>query len=159
MVTSVVAACRAVNAFFPAFVEREPASCRQTKSTTREFEIMLKKILATLVMLFAAASFAAVDVNKGTAADLDGIKGIGPAMSKRILDARKTGEFKDWPDFMQRIKGVKEKKAEKLSAEGLTVNGQAFGGQASAPAAVKADKAAKPVKAAPVAADAKPAKP
>jgi len=97
---------------------------------------MLKKILATLAMLFAAASFAAVDVNKGTAADLDGIKGIGPAMSKRILDARKTGEFKDWPDFMQRIKGVKEKKAEKLSAEGLTVNGQAFGGQASAPAAV-----------------------
>jgi len=121
---------------------------------------MLKKILATLAMLFAAASFAAVDVNKGTAADLDGIKGIGPAMSKRILDARKAGEFKDWPDFMQRIKGVKEKKAEKLSAEGLTVNGQGFGGQASAPAAAaKADKTAKPVKAAAVAADAKPAKP
>ena len=121
---------------------------------------MLKKILATLAMLFAAASFAAVDVNKGTAADLDGVKGIGPAMSKRILDARKTGEFKDWPDFMQRIKGVKEKKAEKLSAEGLTVNGQAFGGQASAPASAKADKAEKATKPAKTpAADAKPAKP
>ncbi|MCR8959476.1 helix-hairpin-helix domain-containing protein [Variovorax sp. S2] len=121
---------------------------------------MFKKILATMAMLFAVASFAAVDVNKGTAADLDGIKGVGPAMSKRILDARKEGEFKDWPDFMQRIKGVKEKKAEKLSAEGLTVNGQAFGGQASAPApakAAKAETAAKPVKA--TAADAKPAKP
>lgn len=121
---------------------------------------MFKKILAAMAMLFAVASFAAVDVNKGTAADLDGIKGVGPAMSKRILDARKEGEFKDWPDFMQRIKGVKEKKAEKLSAEGLTVNGQAFGGQASAPAAAKADKTAKPVKAAAApAADAKPAKP
>lgn len=127
---------------------------------------MFKKILAAMAMLFAVASFAAVDVNKGTAADLDGIKGVGPAMSKRILDARKEGEFKDWPDFMQRIKGVKEKKAEKLSAEGLTVNGQAFGGQASAPApataataakAAKAETAAKPVKA--TTADAKPAKP
>lgn len=112
---------------------------------------MLKKILAVMAMLFAAASFAAVDVNKGTAADLDGIKGVGPAMSKRILDARKEGEFKDWPDFMQRVKGVKEKKAEKLSAEGLTVNGKAFGGHASEAAAPKAAKPAK-------AASAKPAK-
>ena len=38
---------------------------------------MLKKILTTLVMLYAAASFAAVDVNKATAAELDGIKTIG----------------------------------------------------------------------------------
>ncbi|WPH15650.1 ComEA family DNA-binding protein [Variovorax paradoxus] len=113
---------------------------------------MLKKILAVMAMLFAAVSFAAVDVNKGTAADLDGIKGVGPAMSKRILDARKEGEFKDWPDFMQRVKGVKEKKAEKLSAEGLTVNGKAFGGHAGEAAALKADKPTK-------AAAAKPAKP
>ena len=42
---------------------------------------MLKKILTTLVMLYAAASFAAVDVNKATAAALDGIKGIGPGLS------------------------------------------------------------------------------
>jgi competence protein ComEA len=66
-------------------------------------------------------------------------------MSKRIIDARKESEFKDWPDLMQRVKGVKEKKAEKLSAEGLTVNGQAFGGAtAAAPKSGKAPKAAKP---------------
>jgi competence protein ComEA len=41
------------------------------------------------------------------------------------------------------VKGVKEKKAEKLSAEGLTVNGKAFG-SATAAAAPKAGKAAKP---------------
>jgi competence protein ComEA len=102
---------------------------------------MFKKILAATAMLFTVASFAAVDVNKGTVADLDGIKGVGPAMSKRILDARKEGEFKDWPDLMQRVKGVKEKNAEKLSAEGLTVNGQSFGG--GAPAKAKEAKAAK----------------
>ena len=55
------------------------------------------------------------------------LKGVGPALSKRIVDARKQGEFKDWPDFMSRVKGVKEKAATKLSAEGLTVNGQSFG--------------------------------
>ncbi|SOD29462.1 competence protein ComEA [Variovorax sp. YR752] len=106
---------------------------------------MFKKILATTAMLFAAVSFAAVDVNKGTEADLDGVKGVGPSMSKRILEARKEGEFKDWPDLMQRVKGVKEKKAAKLSAEGLTVNGKSFSGAApSASKEAKAPKVAKP---------------
>lgn len=88
---------------------------------------MLKKVAAGLAaMLLAVASFAAVDANKGSAADLDGLKGVGPAMSKRIVDARKQSEFKDWPDLMSRVKGVKSKTAARLSAEGLTVNGQPF---------------------------------
>ena len=44
---------------------------------------MLKKILAILALLHAAASFAAVDVNKASAKELDAVKGIGPTMSKR----------------------------------------------------------------------------
>jgi competence protein ComEA len=88
---------------------------------------MMKKILAVWAMLFTLASWAAVDVNKATDAELDGVKGVGPALSKRIMEARAQGAFKDWPDFMARVKGVKEKSAEKLSAEGLTINGQAFG--------------------------------
>ena len=107
---------------------------------------MFKKILAVSAMLLAAASFAAVDVNKGSAADLDGLKGVGPAMSKRILDARQKGEFKDWGDFMERVKGVKEKKAAKLSAEGLTVNGKAFTAPAAAPKGPAAKTAAAPAK-------------
>ena len=62
---------------------------------------MLKKILAIVAMLYAAAAFAAVDVNKATAAELDAIKGIGPAISGKILDERKKGNFKDWNDFIQ----------------------------------------------------------
>ena len=107
---------------------------------------MLKKILAVSAMLFATAAFAAVDVNKGSAADLDGLKGVGPAMSKRILNERQKGEFKDWGDFMERVKGVKEKTAAKLSAEGLTVNGKAFtapAAAAKAPAAKAAASASK----------------
>lgn len=100
---------------------------------------MLKKFLALVAMLYAAASFAAVDVNKATAADLDGIKGIGPAISAKILDERKKGNFKDWTDFIDRVKGVGEGNAAKFSGAGLTVNGAAF--QGAAPAANQTSKA------------------
>ncbi|GAA4329910.1 helix-hairpin-helix domain-containing protein [Variovorax defluvii] len=106
---------------------------------------MLKKILAVSAMLLAAASsWAAVDANKASDAELDAIRGVGPSLSKRIIDARKNGSFKDWPDLMARVKGVKESKAAKLSAEGLTVNGQSFGGAAAdhvAKAEARKDKA------------------
>ena len=109
---------------------------------------MLKKILAIVAMLYAAATFAAVDVNKATAAELDGIKGIGPAISTKIIDERKKGNYKDWNDFITRVQGVGEGNAAKFSAEGLTVNGAGFSGAAAAPAK-KEEK--------PVAKDAKPA--
>ena len=99
---------------------------------------MLKKILMLIAMLYAAASFAAVDVNKATAAELDSIKGIGPVVSSKIIDARKSGAFKDWSDFIGRVNGVGEKSAAGFSADGLTVNGSTYSG---APA--KAPKAAK----------------
>ena len=130
---------------------------------------MLKKILATLVMMYAAVSFAAVDVNKATAAELDAIKGIGPAISAKILDEKKKGgNFKDWNDLVTRVNGVGEANAAKFSAEGLTVGGASFKGVAAAPAkaaekpaAAKDAKDAKPAatteKKADVKADAKPA--
>ena len=108
---------------------------------------MLKKILAIAVMLYAAVCFAAVDANKGTAAELDSIKGIGPSISSKILDERKKGNFKDWTDFISRVKGLGETNAAKFSAEGLTVNGAAFKAAAAAPAA-SAAKTAAPVAAA-----------
>jgi competence protein ComEA len=107
---------------------------------------MLKKILALVAMLYAAACFAAVDVNQATAAELVGIKGIGPSISTKILDERKKGNFKDWNDLVDRVKGVGEVNAAKFSAEGLTVNGTAFKG-AAAPAAAKKDDKKTDVKA------------
>ncbi len=122
---------------------------------------MLKKILALVAMLYAAACFAAVDVNKATAAELDSVKGIGPAISGKIMDERKKGNFKDWNDFITRVKGIGEGNAAKLSTAGLTVNGSAFGTAKPAPAtpaapaakavpAVPATPAAKAAPAAPV---------
>ena len=102
---------------------------------------MFKKFLAALAFMFAAAmAFAAVDVNKATVAELDGIKGIGPSISSKILDERKKGEFKDWKDFIDRVNGVGDGNAAKFSAGGLTVNGSAFAGAAAAPAAKKEAK-------------------
>jgi len=87
---------------------------------------MLKKILALLLMFCATLAIAAVDVNKANDAQLDSVKGIGPATSKAIIAERKKGDFKDWADFISRVKGIGDKKAEALSKEGLTVNGEAY---------------------------------
>ena len=98
---------------------------------------MLKKILAIVAMLYAAAAFAAVDVNKATAAELDGIKGIGPVMSKRIIDERKKGEFKSWDDLIARVKGISDGNAAKF--DGLTVKGAEYK-KAAAKKEAKAEK-------------------
>lgn len=99
---------------------------------------MLKKILAILALLYAAVSFAAVDVNKGTAAELDAVKGIGPVTSKNIVDERKKGDFKSWEDFISRVKGIGNTRAANLSKEGLTVNGAEY--QKAAAKDAKAEK-------------------
>jgi hypothetical protein len=49
----------------------------------------------------------------------------------QILEARKSAKFKDWSDFIERVPGFGNKRAVKLSAEGLTVNGEAFKGAAT----------------------------
>ena len=119
---------------------------------------MFKKLLAFFAAMTVAVAFAAVDVNKATPAELDGIKGIGPAISGKIVDERKKGNFKSWEDFIERVKGVGEGNAAKFSAEGLTVGGAGYKGAAAAPAK-KDDKPAAPAAAAKadMKADAKPA--
>ena len=92
---------------------------------------MFKKLLLALASMIATMGFALaqVDVNKADAAALDSVKGIGPKMSKSILDERtKGGPFKDWADFEKRVQGVGEKSAKKLSAGGLTVGGKPLDG-------------------------------
>jgi competence protein ComEA len=104
---------------------------------------MFKKILAFFAAMSLVAAFAAVDVNKATEAELDGIKGIGPVTSKLITSERKKGEFKNWDDFVTRVKGVGDKNAAKFSAEGLTVGGAAYTGAGAAEAKAKATADAK----------------
>jgi competence protein ComEA len=108
---------------------------------------MMKKLMLAIATLVASMNlaFAQVDVNKADAAALDSVKGVGPAMSKAIIDERtKGGAFKDWSDFQKRVKGVGDKRGAKLSQAGLQVNGQAKDG---APMAAPAEKGAKAAKA------------
>lgn len=105
---------------------------------------MMKKLIGALAIVIASmgVAFAQVDVNKADQAALDGIKGIGPATSKAILDERKRGgNFADWADLEKRVKGIGDKRSVKLSQAGLLVNGQP---KMAAAATAKADaKAAK----------------
>lgn len=100
---------------------------------------MWKKLIAGLLLMCATTLWAAVDVNKATQAELESIKGIGPAMSGKILDERKKANFKDWSDLIERIKGVGPGNAAKFSEAGLTVNSSAFAA-GSVPAAKSMSK-------------------
>ena len=67
---------------------------------------MFKKILAAAALSCAfGVSWAAVEINKASEAELDGIEGIGPATTQQILSERKKSEFKNWDDLMARVKG------------------------------------------------------
>lgn len=92
---------------------------------------MRKHGLLLILALAANACFAAVEVNQATEAELDGVKGLGPSSTRRILQARSQGLFKDWADFMARVKGIKPPTAAKLSQEGLTVNETPYPGSGS----------------------------
>jgi len=112
---------------------------------------MLKKfvLLLSVSSLLAGTALAAVEVNTADQAALDGIAGVGPATSKAIIAERaKHGSYKDWADLEQRVRGIGGRNAVKLSAAGLTVNGQPFaapGKPAAAAANGKmAERAAKP---------------
>ncbi len=87
---------------------------------------MWKSLLAYGLLFTAVAASAAVDINQATVADLDGIRGIGPAVSARILDERQKGPFKDWNDFIARVKGIGMSNAARFSSDGLTVGGVAY---------------------------------
>lgn len=95
---------------------------------------MLKRLFAGLLALCCAAALAAVDINKADQAALESIKGIGPALSGKLLDERKKGPYKDWGDLIDRVPGVGPGNALRLSDAGLTVGGSSYS------AAAKADK-------------------
>ena len=83
-------------------------------------------LLCTVIALMCCNTALALDINQANEAELDSVKGMGPALSAKVLKARSNGPFKDWQDLMQRVSGIRQNKAKQLSDQGLTVNGQAF---------------------------------
>ena len=72
-----------------------------------------------------------VDIAQAREIDLDGLRGLGPATTRLILQERERQPFKDWQDLMKRTSGIGPKKAAQLSEQGLRVQGQSY--PASAP--------------------------
>lgn len=87
---------------------------------------MFRKILTIVLTAFALHAAAAVEVNKANQAELESVKGIGPGLSTKILDARKTGQFKDWDDMVGRVSGIGPGNAARFSQAGLTVAGAGY---------------------------------
>ena len=102
------------------------------------FKCGVSALSCGVAFLFTDAAVGAVDVKQATEEDLDGSNGIGPGLSQRILAEREKGEFKDWADLIERVKGIGDKTATKFSAGGLTVQGKRFNAAAWARAQAKA---------------------
>ena len=77
-------------------------------------------------LLWTFAANAVIEANTANEAELDSVRGLGPAATALILQARERGNFQSWQDLMQLVKGIKRSRAEKLSEAGLTVNGEAL---------------------------------
>jgi competence protein ComEA len=102
----------------------------------------LSVLAAGTLALSLGTAFAAVDVNTASTDALRGIKGIGPAKAKAILDERAAhGPFKDAAELSKRVKGMGGKTVERLQAEGLSI-GPAHGAAATSTTANAATAAA-----------------
>ncbi|WP_354677447.1 ComEA family DNA-binding protein [Cupriavidus plantarum] len=112
--------------------------------------VMMALLWCAGAVLPTFAASAAVDVNTATEAALTEVRGIGPAMARRIVEARaQGGAFRDVDDLADRVPGVGPRSAANLQAAGLT-----FGKTGAAEKAAKAAGGAKPPKGAtPVAGD------
>lgn len=116
---------------------------------------MIRHFIAIVLAAFALHAAAAVDVNQASQAELETVKGIGPGLSTKIVEARKAASFKDWSDMVERVSGIGPGNAARFSQAGLTVAGAAYVGTAPAatakperaPRSTKAEKEPKPAKA------------
>ena len=119
---------------------------------------MIRTCIALLMAVFALNAFAAADANKSSQAELETVKGIGPGLSSKILDARKNGTFKNWDDLVERVGGIGPGNAARFSSQGLTVSGAAYEGTAAPAKPARTAKAEKTEKTDKADKEAKPAK-
>ena len=96
----------------------------------------IRHALAAALTVCAFNVFAAVEVNQASATELQTVRGIGPSLSGKIVQTRKSAAFKNWTDLIERVQGVGPGNAARLSQAGLTVAGATFAPAAKA-AAVK----------------------
>ena len=77
-------------------------------------------------LVCAHLSVLALEINQANEAELDSIKGMGPAMTRKVLSARADKPFTNWKDLMSRVMGIGKNKAQQFSDQGVLVNGLAL---------------------------------
>src|SRR5215212_5755468 len=83
---------------------------------------MKKFLIAAAMLLWSALTFAAVNVNTASQAELEALNGIGPVKAKAIIDDRaKNGPYKSIDD-LDRVKGIGKATIEKLRND-ISVSG------------------------------------
>ncbi len=101
---------------------RAPSAVRGLRAILRPLGLSL----CLAVLGAAAGASLAVDANTASADELQTIRGIGPAMAARIVEARQREPFRDLDDLRGRVRGIGEKNLRKMHEAGLDVGG---GGQ------------------------------
>ena len=86
----------------------------------------VKAVRISLCVLGGWAMFGvqALDINQANEAELDSFKGMGPALTAKVLQARAQAPFANWDDLAQRVSGMGAQKLKRFSQQGMTVNGQ-----------------------------------
>ena len=87
---------------------------------------MRRWLVAGALAACAAVAQPSADVNSASLAEIERIKGVGTSLAANIMEARAQGAFQDWGDLIRRVKGIGIGNAEKLSTQGLRVNGKPF---------------------------------
>lgn len=98
----------------------------------------LRAIASIALGIGFAGAATALDANTATQAELETIRGVGPALSARIVEARRARPFADLDDLKARVRGIGDSNLRRMREAGLAVGPsarvQTFTGQ---PAAVR----------------------
>jgi competence ComEA-like helix-hairpin-helix protein len=77
-------------------------------------DMSIKGLLFAALLAASTVSFASVNVNTADARSLDKeLAGVGKVTAEKIVEARKTGEFRDMKDMQKRVSGFGAKLAAK----------------------------------------------
>jgi competence protein ComEA len=87
----------------------------------------MKRWLASLgLTAWFAVHAQTLDIASAREMDLDGLRGLGPATTRLILQERERAPFSSWDDLRRRVPGIGRKKAQELSRQGLRVQGRTY---------------------------------
>lgn len=80
-----------------------------------------RAIVVAALGLACAGTALAVDANTATQDELQSIRGVGPALSARIVEARRAQPFTDLEDLKTRVRGIGDANLRRMREAGLRV--------------------------------------